>query len=576
MSILTGECKVKKILDANSDVLGDLTGVKATSTTPFSFFGEGSKLAGYSISGASGGVGDNRNLFDKDNADLAALYPDQSTGTVTDGSGAGAYSLIIPVPASGGSFIFRLDSPYDDPVANRLRCACYSTYPYAGTVALSVDETSARSGDLLYNAFYAPEGTAYVMVFLWSGSRYTSEVINSAIMNNNLMLERGTGLNLSEYAAYGECYDIPIAVKGKNEIINTIATQTRNGLTITRNDDGSITINGTATANTNFVLTQDTQTFNVADYQEIDRQRYILSGSPASGAVNKYLMSFKYCSAAGSASSFARVPAGGSAVIDNTSGDHCLIAPYITVWNGITCNNVVFRPMLGLEGTSDTYEAPFNSTARLSLDSPLGTNDTITLEDTNIDIPICNGLNTITFQTSVQPSEITIYTNESGTKKTGKIMDASNHTLIDLFPFMNTHKVSYYSQDGNTLISREYVPHGNNAAGNVTTSKESSAQYNYIFMGWNTLINQTIATENVLQNITSDKNVYAAFSETARTYTTYFYNGETLLEAVTGVPYGGTATYTGATPTKSGYVFAGWLPAPINISSDTSCYAQFE
>lgn len=140
-----------------------------------------------------------------------------------------------------------------------------------------------------------------------------------------------------------------------------------------------------------------------------------------------------------------------------------------------------------------------------------------------------------------------------------------------------SYTVSYYSQDGQTLIDTESVVYGHNASFSGTTpTKASTAQYTYTFAGWNTSTGQTTATANVLDNITADKSVYAAFSETARTYTVYFYNESTLLQTVTDVPYGGSATYTEATPTKTNYTFTGWNPEPTNISGDTSCYAQFE
>ena len=122
-------------------------------------------------------------------------------------------------------------------------------------------------------------------------------------------------------------------------------------------------------------------------------------------------MSFRYCSAAGSASSFARVPAGGSAVIDNTSGDHCLIAPYITVWSGITCNNVVFRPMLRLEGTSDTYEAPLGkNTYKLIIDETLTEGQSVSVSDKGLIISVfADSLNTLTVDTTVRSEVMFTY-----------------------------------------------------------------------------------------------------------------------------------------------------------------------
>ena len=88
----------------------------------------------------------------------------------------------------------------------------------------------------------------------------------------------------------------------------------------------------------------------------------------------------------------------------------------------------------------------------------------------------------------------------------------------------------------------------------------------------------TIAGTNTLSVDTQvqPSKVYVEVGIKTGGYTIYFYNGEMLLETVTGVPNGGTATYTGTTPTKSGYIFDGWNPSNTNITADTSCYAQFK
>ena len=67
---------------------------------------------------------------------------------------------------------------------------------------------------------------------------------------------------------------------------------------------------------------------------------------------------------------------------------------------------------------------------------------------------------------------------------------------------------------------------------------------------------------------------------TIRKYTVYFYNGSTVLQTVSNVPYGGSATYTGTTPVSpdgsaDDYPFEGWNPEPKNITGNTYCYAKF-
>ena len=179
-----------------------------------------------------------------------------------------------------------------------------------------------------------------------------------------------------------------------------------------------------------------------------------------------------------------------------------------------------------------------------------GTSADITLPT----LPTLSGTNTLSVETEVQPSDIYLK---------GKIEKKP--------------KIYYYSQDGQTLLYTESVLKGGNGTYSTTPTKPSTAQYTYTFVGWAAQPNQTAATANILTNVQTNINVYAAFSETVRTYTVYFYNGQTLLQTVNNVLYNGTATYTGATPTisQTGYIFSGWSPSNTNITADTSCYAQF-
>ena len=179
-----------------------------------------------------------------------------------------------------------------------------------------------------------------------------------------------------------------------------------------------------------------------------------------------------------------------------------------------------------------------------------GTESSITLPE----IAVTAGSNTLSVETGVQPSEIYLK---------GKIKKKP--------------KIYYYSQDGQTLLYTESVLKGSNGMYSGTPTKMADSQYTYTFAGWSSSTGQTTATPEVRNNIQNDKNVYAAFSQTLNTYTVYFYNeSDTPIETVQNVPYGGTATYTGATPTKQGYSFTGWSPLPTNITADTSCYAQFK
>lgn len=134
--------------------------------------------------------------------------------------------------------------------------------------------------------------------------------------------------------------------------------------------------------------------------------------------------------------------------------------------------------------------------------------------------------------------------------------------------------VYYYNEDGSSLYQTKSVSNGGTAP-SYTPTKASTPQYTYTFAGWSLTPGGAVAS-NALTNVTADRNIYAVFNATVRKYTVYFYNENTLLQTVQNVSYGGSATYTGSTPTKSGYEFTGWSPSPTNITQNTSCYAQFQ
>lgn len=177
----------------------------------------------------------------------------------------------------------------------------------------------------------------------------------------------------------------------------------------------------------------------------------------------------------------------------------------------------------------------------------------------------------------------------SGTLHIDSLTGAQLAEMQSRYPFITidyNHITSYcyfYNYDGSTLLYTAAVAGGADAVyGGSTPSKTSTAQYTYSFVGWSKSPNATSADSDALTNVTADRKVYAAFSQTVRTYTVYFYNGSTLLQTVQNVPYGGSATYTGSTPTYTGsgdaadYEFSGFQPTGKGITGNTSCYAQFK
>ena len=141
--------------------------------------------------------------------------------------------------------------------------------------------------------------------------------------------------------------------------------------------------------------------------------------------------------------------------------------------------------------------------------------------------------------------------------------------------------LTYASYDGTTIYKTvtclDGVPQ-DTAPANPT--REPTAANTFTFVGWSKSMNATTADADAQTDVIADRIIYAAYTAQARTYTVRFYNGSTLLETDTGVPYGGSTTYNGTTPVSpdgsaEDYPFEGWKPAPTNIQGDTSCYAQF-
>lgn len=111
----------------------------------------------------------------------------------------------------------------------------------------------------------------------------------------------------------------------------------------------------------------------------------------------------------------------------------------------------------------------------------------------------------------------------------------------------------------------------------TTPTKASTAQYTYTFAGWSRTIGGAVDPD-AMKNVTADRSLYAVFTATVRTYTVTWYNGSTLLETDSNVPYGTVPTYNGADPVDetNGYPWIGWTPSVGAITGDTTYAAAFE
>ena len=125
-----------------------------------------------------------------------------------------------------------------------------------------------------------------------------------------------------------------------------------NGITFTVNKDGSITTNGTATADAIFNLGART----IQPYWLLDAGQYILSGCPAGGGTDKYYFALGETNAAGTGTNLA-ADTGNQVIfeIDSASAQRPK-QTIIIIKSGQTVSNLTFYPMLEKGNVAHTYK----------------------------------------------------------------------------------------------------------------------------------------------------------------------------------------------------------------------------
>ena len=183
--------------------------------------------------------------------------------------------------------------------------------------------------------------------------KYQSTALKTAYAEGfPCVLESSKGKNIRNYEVYGNSVqdgtptpESPVEIQSVGDLTvkNLLpypysdTTKTINGVTFTDNGDGSITANGTATADTRFYCR------SASDKITISPGTYTMSGCPDGGnSTTYYIGGFAY-----NAFSF-----GQTFSVANTTSDWF----YIMIKSGITVNNVVFKPQLEEGSTATEYE----------------------------------------------------------------------------------------------------------------------------------------------------------------------------------------------------------------------------
>lgn len=146
---------------------------------------------------------------------------------------------------------------------------------------------------------------------------------------------------------------------------------------------------------------------------------------------------------------------------------------------------------------------------------------------------------------------------------------------------INTYTVSF-NGNGGTSPAAVSKTHGATIGTLPTSSRASTAEYNYVFLGWSTSSGGSVNV-SASTTITGNTTFYAVWRADRRSYTVTFNANGGSGGGSQSIAYGSTvASY--AAPTKTGYTFTGWWTAasggtkvsfPATVYGNITYYAQW-
>ena len=353
--------------------LKDLFYEEVEGVPPITFQGIGENLLDYRIDGASGGVGERTKNLLQNTATSQTI--NGVTFTVNEDKSITCNGTAEQIT----QYVFSDNTIYENCVLSGCPSGGgYNNYllRFRGTGGEQIAETG--SGKPISNA----EG--YVEIRLNTG--YTCDNLTFYPMIRLASIQDDT------YEPYG--YKVPVMVEGKNLLRNTATSQTINGVTFTVNSDKSVTVNGTATNSARLML---------GAVELSAGEQYTMTGCPSGGSNNTYRLDPRRTNGSVLVS-----------FIDTGNGSTYIpeadvkLNIYIYIQSGNILDNLTFYPMIRkADIEDDTYE-PYHepTTTNIYLDEPIGANESISLSDTNVNIPTIRGTNVLTVDTTVQPSNV--------------------------------------------------------------------------------------------------------------------------------------------------------------------------
>ena len=358
--------------------LREMYSTEVEGVPPLTFPSNGNNLLNYRIDGANGGVGDRTKNLANPNEMIQGYW------AYADGTYIRTNTWICtPKIACKGNV------DYTFQFANNSRWYGFVWYGENGNyISTSNIQNTSSTPYRTYTAT-SPSNARYLVINI-AGYPGTEDTIRTDDLINFQLEEDSTP---TDYEPYG--YKIPVVCGGKNLLQNTATSQTISGVTFTVNSDKSITCNGTATANTIF------RTVKTPDFP--DNEDMLFTGCPVGGSSSTYQLQYSN----NRDKAFQDI---GNGIVLQKMDYNTYPNTYvqIRITEGYTCNNLTFYPMIRLATIEDyTYEPYIEpTTTNIYIDEPIGANESKSLSDTNVNIPTINGTNTLSIDTTVQPSNV--------------------------------------------------------------------------------------------------------------------------------------------------------------------------
>lgn len=207
-------------------------------------------------------------------------------------------------------------------------------------------QVKVEKGNMPTDWSIAPEDIDSELTTVQSSITQTANEIRTEVSQNSAVVNMLPSIYYREYVAG--------------------TTYTSNGITWTVNNDGSVTANGTATADSNYSLNEYKSNYVVPVMQLEVGQKYTVSGCPSGGSSSKYYIRVAQRADATSGSSPSSnanyYDYGSSVTFASTTGWANF---YLYVKSGQTVSNLTFYPMLERGETVHGYVSTHNGSGAL-------------------------------------------------------------------------------------------------------------------------------------------------------------------------------------------------------------------